>query len=149
MIDKNTIRREILEKVREFYEAGLVDKKDFIPGKDLAHYAGRVHDSDELITLVDSSLDFWLTSGRFTEEFETGLSDFLRAENVLTVNSGSSANLVALSTLTSPKLMDRRVCPGDEVIKTALFRFLWMWNWGPITPHRKRSKLPLARVPKL
>lgn len=119
MKDKNRLRQEILDKVHEFYEAGLAEKKDFTPGKDFAHYAGRVYDADELITLVDSSLDFWLTSGRFTEEFETGLADFLGTENLLTVNSGSSANLVALSTLTSPKLLDRRVSPGDEVITVA------------------------------
>ena len=119
MKDKNSLRREILEKVKEFYETDLVDKKIFNPGKDLAHYAGRVHDADELVTLVDSSLDFWLTAGRFTEEFETGLAEFLRTGNVLTVNSGSSANLVALSTLTSPTLLDRRIRPGDEVITVA------------------------------
>lgn len=119
MKDRNTLRKEILEKVREFHEAGQVDRRAFSPDKDVVHYAGRVHDADELITLVDSSLDFWLTSGRFTEEFETGLADFLSAENVLTVNSGSSANLVAFSTLTSPRLLDRRILPGDEVITVA------------------------------
>lgn len=119
MIDKKTLRKEILEKVQEFHEAGQREKHAFSPDKDVVHYAGRVHDADELVTLVDSSLDFWLTSGRFTEEFETGLADFLGTENVLTVNSGSSANLVAFSTLTSPKLLDRRILPGDEVITVA------------------------------
>ena len=119
MKDKNTLRKEILEKVQEFHEASQREKHAFSPGKDVVHYAGRVHDADELITLVDSSLDFWLTSGRFTEEFETGLADFLGIENVLTVNSGSSANLVAFSTLTSPRLLDRRILPGDEVITVA------------------------------
>ena len=119
MKDKKTLRKEILEKVQEFYAVSQQDDRVFSPGKDVVHYAGRVHDADELMTLVDSSLDFWLTSGRFTEEFETGLAEFLGVENVLTVNSGSSANLVAFSTLTSPKLLDRRIRPGDEVITVA------------------------------
>jgi CDP-4-dehydro-6-deoxyglucose reductase, E1 len=119
MKDKNTLRKEILEKVQEFHAASQREKHAFSPDKDVVHYAGRVHDADELMTLVDSSLDFWLTSGRFTEEFETGLADFLGIENVLTVNSGSSANLVAFSTLTSPRLLDRRIRPGDEVITVA------------------------------
>ena len=119
MKDKKTLRKEILEKVQEFYAVSQQDARVFSPGKDVVHYAGRVHDADELMTLVDSSLDFWLTSGRFTEEFETGLAEFLGVENVLTVNSGSSANLVAFSTLTSPKLLDRRIRPGDEVITVA------------------------------
>ena len=116
---KDTVRSEVLEKVREYFASSQEGKRDFVPGKDFVHYAGRVYDSDELVTLVDSSLDFWLTSGRFTEEFETGLAGFLGVGNVLTVNSGSSANLVALSTLTSSKLLDRRICPGDEVITVA------------------------------
>lgn len=113
------LRAAILEQVRAFYEAGRADHTAFRPGQDPVHYAGRVHDADELVTLVDSSLDFWLTAGRFTEEFESGLADFLGIENVLTVNSGSSANLVAFSTLTSPKLADRAIKPGDEVITVA------------------------------
>lgn len=119
MKDKETLRIEILEKVVEFYAAASLESSDFIPGKSPIRYAGRVYDSDEIATLVDASLDFWLTSGRFTEEFESGLGEFLGAENVLTVNSGSSANLVAFSSLTSPKLKDKRVRPGDEVITLA------------------------------
>ena len=119
MTDKATLRQEILDKVREFHEASVSGRSGFSAGKDQVHYAGRVHDADELMTLVDSSLDFWLTAGRFTEEFESGLAEFLGIENVLTVNSGSSANLVAFSTLTSPKLGQRRICPGDEVISVA------------------------------
>lgn len=119
MNDKDALRREILEKVRAFSQAGQDDRPAFRPGYDSVHYAGRVYDDDELASLVDASLDFWLTAGRFTEEFESGLGDFLDVDNVLTVNSGSSANLVALSTLTSPKLKDRRIRPGDEVITVA------------------------------
>ncbi len=82
-------------------------------------YAGRHFDDQELTALVDSSLDFWLTAGRYADEFEAGLADYLGLENVLLVNSGSSANLVAFSTLTSPRLRDRQVKPGDEVITVA------------------------------
>ncbi|MEX0383161.1 lipopolysaccharide biosynthesis protein RfbH [Spiribacter sp. 1M153] len=119
MSDQTTLRQEILEKVREFHAAGQKGKAAFEPGQTPVHYAGRVHDADDIVSLVDSSLDFWLTAGRFTEDFESGLAEFLDIENVLTVNSGSSANLVAFSTLTSPKLGERRIRPGDEVITVA------------------------------
>ena len=118
--NKKILRNEILDKVRAFHEASRAELRCFQAGQDQVHYAGRVYDADELMTLVDSSLDSWLTTGRFNEEFETGLSDFLGCENVLTVNSGSSANLIAFSTLTSPKLgTSRRINPGDEVITVA------------------------------
>ncbi|MBK8637465.1 MAG: lipopolysaccharide biosynthesis protein RfbH [Chromatiaceae bacterium] len=119
MTTKSALRQDVLAKVRAFHAAGQAERTAFRPGQDPVHYAGRVHDADELMTLVDSSLDFWLTAGRFTEEFETGLADFLGIETLLTVNSGSSANLVAFSTLTSPKLGERRIRPGDEVITVA------------------------------
>ena len=119
MSGRDALRAEILGKVAEFVAAGAEESAEWVAGRDPVRYAGRVHDADEVVTLVDSSLDFWLTSGRFTEEFESGLADFLGAENALTVNSGSSANLVALSTLTSPQLRDRRLRPGDEVITVA------------------------------
>ncbi len=117
--NKDALRQQIRDLVEAFHAASQAEKSAFRPGQDQVHYAGRVHDADELTTLVDSSLDFWLTAGRFTEEFESGLAEFLGTENVLTVNSGSSANLVAFSTLTSPKLGDRRIKPGDEVITVA------------------------------
>src|ERR1039458_5265114 len=91
----------------------------FVPGKTTARYAGRVFDTNEVEAAISSTLDFWLTAGRYADEFESGLAEFLGVENVLLVNSGSSANLVAFSTLTSPKLKDRRVKPGDEVITVA------------------------------
>lgn len=116
---KAELRTEILMKVREFHAASAAEKQPFRAGVDQVHYAGRVHDDDEIATLVESSLDFWLTAGRFTQEFESGLAEFLETENVLTVNSGSSANLLALSALTSPRLGDRRIRPGDEVITVA------------------------------
>lgn len=119
MTDSNRLREDILAQVSALHAAQAASQPAFRPGIDAVHYAGRVHDADELVTLVDASLDFWLTAGRFTEEFETGLADFLGIENALTVNSGSSANLVAFSTLTSPALGARRVRPGDEVITVA------------------------------
>ena len=117
MIDRKTLRRQILDLVREYQAAE--PNKPFHPGEDPVRYAGRYFDDKELVNLVDSSLDFWLTAGRYAEEFEANLAEFLGLENVLLVNSGSSANLVAFTALTSPKLKDRRVRPGDEVISVA------------------------------
>jgi len=117
--EKDRLRRETLDKVRAFHEAEQATQPAFRPGQDPIHYAGRVHDADELALLVDSSLDFWLTAGRYTEEFESGLAEFLDIEYAFTVNSGSSANLVAFSTLTSPKLGDRAIKREDEVITVA------------------------------
>lgn len=117
MSDRKTLRRQILDLVRQYHAAA--PGRPFQPGEDQVRYAGRHFDDQELTALVDSSLDFWLTAGRYADEFETGLADYLGLENVLLVNSGSSANLVAFSTLTSPRLKDRRVKPGDEVITVA------------------------------
>ncbi len=117
MSDRTLIRQQILELVRQFHAAAPV--KPFRPSEDTVRYAGRHFDAEELVHLVDSSLDFWLTAGRFSEQFEAELAAYLGTENVLLVNSGSSANLVAFATLTSPKLKERRVRPGDEVITVA------------------------------
>ena len=112
MTDKNAIRQDIRVRVADFHRASSAGKQPFRPGVDYVHFAGRVHDADEIQCMVDASLDFWLTAGRFAEEFEAGLAEFLGLDNVLLVNSGSSANLVAFSTLTCPKLGERRVKPG-------------------------------------
>lgn len=117
MTDRKALRQQILDLVRAYHAAGPT--QPFRPGEDPVRYAGRHYDHDELVCLVDSSLDFWLTAGRYAEEFEATLAEFLGVEHTLLVNSGSSANLVAFSTLTSPKLLDRRVRPGDEVITVA------------------------------
>ena len=117
MADKKTLRQQILKLVREYHATD--PRKPFCPGEDLVRYAGRYFDENELVNLVDASLDFWLTAGRYAEEFEAGLAEYLGLENALLVNSGSSANLIAFSTLTSPKLKDRQVKPGDEVITVA------------------------------
>lgn len=117
MSNRKELRKQILELVRQFHAAD--SRKPFRPGEDPVRYAGRHYDEDELVKLVDAALDFWLTAGRYSEEFETGLADYLGVPYTLLVNSGSSANLVAFSTLTSPKLKDRAVKPGDEVITVA------------------------------
>ena len=118
---KEQLRDEILEKVRAYYE--LVHKPqqeaEFVPGSSRVNYAGRVFDADEMETLVDSALEFWLTYGRFSRQFEKGLADYLGVRFCLLVNSGSSANLLAFSTLTSPLLGARQIRRGDEVITVA------------------------------
>ena len=117
--DAAAIRNEILAKVREYYELEFADKEPFAPGTSRVPYGGRVFDDRELVNLVDSSLDFWLTYGRFSRQFEAGLSAYLGIKHALLVNSGSSANLLAFAALTSEKLGDRRIMRGDEVITAA------------------------------
>jgi len=112
------IRKQILELTKQFYIERFANEK-FEKGKSRVNYAGRVFDEKELVNLVDSSLDFWLTEGRFSEQFAEKISEFLGIQNVILVNSGSSANLVAFSALTSEKLGERRLKPGDEVISVA------------------------------
>ena len=112
------IREEIFNKIKELYKLKK-NKEKFIPGKTRVNYAGRVFDEKEIISLVDSSLDFWLTAGRYATQFEEDFAKFLGVKYCILVNSGSSANLLALSALTSPKLKSRRLRPGDEVITTA------------------------------
>ena len=112
------IRREIYKKVAELYEFRK-SKESFSPGQDNINYAGRVYDEKEMMILVDSALDFWLTAGRYADQLEKDLAKFLGMKHCLLTNSGSSANLLAVSALTSPKLDGRRLKPGDEVITTA------------------------------
>lgn len=112
------IRQSIFTKVKQLYKLRRNLEK-FVPGESKIPYAGRVYDEKEIINLVDASLDFWLTSGRFTDEFERSLEGFLGIKHCLLVNSGSSANLLAVSALTSPLLGKRRLKPSDEVITTA------------------------------
>jgi len=113
------LRAEILQKVGEFARRRWTGNAVFTPGRTPIQYAGRVFDEDEVINLVDASLDFWLTSGRFSRKLEQGLADYIGVSRCLLVNSGSSANLLAFSTLTSPRLGDRQIRPGDEVITVA------------------------------
>jgi CDP-4-dehydro-6-deoxyglucose reductase, E1 len=118
MSSAEDIRTQILALVRQYHQAKFVPKT-FDPGKDLVQYAGRVFDAEEIVNLVDAGLDFYLTANRYAERFETEFADYLGLSNALLVNSGSSANLVALTALTSPKLKDRRLNPGDEVLTVA------------------------------
>ena len=112
------LRSDISILVKDYYD--LKFKNDvYIPGETPVRYAGRVFDEKEIQALVDSSLDFWLTSGRYTEEFESEFADYFDLEYSFLTNSGSSANLLALSALTSPLLGDRKLKPGDEVISVA------------------------------
>ena len=118
MSDFKKLRQEIIAKTIEYHQARFA-KTDFIPGKSKVNYAGRVFNEQEIVNAVEASLDFWLTEGRFSEEFAEKIADFLGIEHVLLTNSGSSANLLAFSALTSEKLGDRRLKPGDEVISVA------------------------------
>jgi CDP-6-deoxy-D-xylo-4-hexulose-3-dehydrase len=112
------LREQIASLVRQYYREQF-SNRTFNPDVDLAHYAGRVFDAEELCNLVDASLDFFLTANRYAEKFEADFADYLGVTDALLVNSGSSANLVALTALTSPKLRDRRLRPGDEVVTVA------------------------------
>jgi CDP-4-dehydro-6-deoxyglucose reductase, E1 len=118
MIDHKTIRKEIIQKTIEYYQAKF-SQHDFVPGKSKVNYAGRVFDQNELVNAVEASLDFWLTEGRFSESFAEKIAQYLGVEHVLLTNSGSSANLLAFSALTSEKLGERQLKPGDEVISVA------------------------------
>ncbi len=117
-MNEQELREQILELTKQYYKAKF-PKQKFEAGKSIVRYAGRVFDEKEIVSLVDSSLDFWLTAGRFAEEFEYEFAKMFNASEAILVNSGSSANLVAMSALTSPKLKNRRLKPGDEVITVA------------------------------
>jgi len=118
MSDYKQIRKEIIQKTIEYYQARFAEN-EFIPGKSRVNYAGRIFDHQELVNGVEACLDFWLTEGRFSEEFSEKISEFLEVDHVLLTNSGSSANLLAFSALTSEKLGDKRIKAGDEVISVA------------------------------
>ncbi len=118
--DKNEqeARQQILDMVKDYCDTYHNKKKPFEEGDQIS-YASRVYDYHEMVNLVDSSLDFWLTSGRYTDDFEKKMANYLRVRYCSLVNSGSSANLIAFMTLTSPLLGDRQVKRGDEVITVA------------------------------
>lgn len=109
---------QILDLVKEYCDTYHNVEKDFKEG-DRLPYASRVYNHEEMVTLVDSALEFWLTSGRYTDEFEKGLAQYLGVKYCALVNSGSSANLNAFMALTSPLLAERAVKRGDEVITVA------------------------------
>lgn len=115
------LRSDILAKTAQYYRLVHKAKAEdaFIPGTSRVNYAGRVFDENEMINLVDSALEFWLTYGNWSKDFENGLADYLGVRFALLVNSGSSANLLAFMTLTSSLLGERRIRRGDEVITVA------------------------------
>jgi CDP-6-deoxy-D-xylo-4-hexulose-3-dehydrase len=115
------LKAEVLKKVEEYYRKvhAPAQSEPFVAGKTRVNYAGRVFDQQELVNLVDSSLDFWLTAGRYAEEFSGKLEDFYEVSDVILTNSGSSSNLLAVSALTAESLGDRRLVAGDEVITVA------------------------------
>ena len=112
------IKNEILSLVNDYSDINF-KQKDFVPGLSEVPVSGKVIGSLELKNMVEASLDGWLTTGRFNEQFEKKLANFLGIKCLLTVNSGSSANLIAFSTLTSPKLKERAIQKGDEIISVA------------------------------
>jgi len=112
------LRAQISKLVEEYATIGLAPNP-FVPGATMVPPSGKLIDAAELKNMVDASLDGWLTTGRFNFQFEKKLATFLGVKHLITVNSGSSANLVAFSTLTSPKLGERAITPGDEVIGVA------------------------------
>lgn len=118
-MELETLRQQILTLTSQYAEL-LLSPKSFVPGVDPVPVSGKVLTSEDFSALVDSSLDGWLTAGRFTADFERALANYVGARHALFVNSGSSANLVALSGLTSKKLGDRALRPGDEVLTVAM-----------------------------
>ncbi|MDH5750839.1 MAG: lipopolysaccharide biosynthesis protein RfbH [Deltaproteobacteria bacterium] len=118
MEDTEALRQKILELVGEYHDLAF-KKQPFQPGKSAVPVSGKVLGAPEMQALVESALDFWLTTGRHNDRFERRLCEFLGVKYALTANSGSSANLLALTALTSPRLGERALVPGDEVITVA------------------------------
>lgn len=116
--EQDKARKEILESVRKFHGLGA-KKPKFVPGQTHIPYAGRVYDFEEMQNAIDACLDFWLTSGRYCAQFEQGLARFFGLAHCSLTNSGSSANLLALSCLTSPALGEKRLKRGDKIITAA------------------------------
>lgn len=118
MNEMKRLREDISGLVKEYSKVANL-KTDFVPGKTFIPPSGKLIGAEELQLMVEASLDGWLTTGRFNEQFERELADYIGVKYLITVNSGSSANLVAFNTLTSPKLGKRAIYPGDEVIGVA------------------------------
>lgn len=118
MQNKEDIKNRIFELTKEYYKAQQSEVKPYSKGSRI-NYAARYYDENEMLSLIDSSLEFWLTSGRYTQKFEREFAQFLNVKYALLVNSGSSANLLAFMALTSPLLKERKINRGDEVITVA------------------------------
>ena len=113
------LKKKILELTSEYYQVAHRDRTPFVPGKSRIPYSGRVFNEEELINLVDSSLEFWLSYGRYSKKFEEKFADFIGVKHFSLVNSGSSANLLAFMALTSDKLLEKKINRNDEVITVA------------------------------
>lgn len=120
-MDDADLRVRVCSAVTDYFTACHAPRWDapFVPGKTFVPVSGKVYDAEDMTTVMEAILDFWLTSGRFAQAFEKSFSEFLGVRHTLLSNSGSSANLLALACLTSPRLKDRRLQPGDEVITLA------------------------------
>jgi CDP-6-deoxy-D-xylo-4-hexulose-3-dehydrase len=116
-----TLRNRVRDAVGDFYRVAHEPRREapFIPGETPVPVSGKVYDGEDMANVMEAVLDFWLTTGRFAAAFEKSFSEFLGIRHTLLCNSGSSANLLAISCLTSPRLKDRRLHPGDEVITLA------------------------------
>lgn len=114
----NNLKEQIINLSKNYFKEQTL-KKEIVPGKTYIAASGKIVDSDDLANIIDASLDMWLTSGRYGDKFETEFAKFLGIKHCALVNSGSSANLVAMTALTSHELKDRRLEPGDEVITVA------------------------------
>ena len=119
MANKEELKKQILELTREYYKEVHGEEQEFIPGKSRVNYGGRYFDAEEVVNLVDSSLDFWLTAGPWAHKFEKRFAQWLGVKYCSLVNSGSSANLLAFYALTAPELGERQIKKGDEVITVA------------------------------
>jgi len=118
MTEHESLREQILRLVEAYYDAELAEA-EFVAGESPVPVSGRVFDAEEVLNLVDASLDFWLTTGRYAYRFEREFARYVGVRHAILCNSGSSANLLAVSALTSPKLGERRLQPGDEVVTVA------------------------------
>lgn len=119
MSKKDELKKQILELTREYYSEVHGVEKEFVPGQTRVNYGGRYFDAEEMVNLVDSSLDFWLTAGPWAHKFEKRFAEWLGVKYCSLTNSGSSANLLAFYALTAPELGDRQIKRGDEVITVA------------------------------
>lgn len=119
MSKKEELKKEILELTREYYNEVHGVEKEFVPGQTRVNYGGRYYDAEEMVNLVDSSLDFWLTAGPWAHKFEKRFAEWLDVKYCSLTNSGSSANLLAFYALTASELGDRQIKRGDEVITVA------------------------------
>ena len=119
MSKKEELKKQILELTRAYYKEVHEPQPDFVAGETRINYGGRYFDAEEMVNLVDSSLDFWLTAGPWAHKFETRLAKWLGVKFCSLVNSGSSANLLAFYALTAPELGERSIRRGDEVITVA------------------------------